>query len=299
MKNENSQENLTILLLGTGGTIAGLQQGASTYRAAQLPIETLMQELAPAGHVTILPEQLAQVDSKDMSFAVWERLYVRINAAQQDPAIDAVVVTHGTDTMEETAYFLHRTLVCTKPVVLTGSMRAADSADADGPRNLSDALKQARHLPPGVWVVFAGEVFSGGNVQKIHPTRLNAFAVMDDDSSTGVDGMPVMPLEASSPLALACIPLRLPVARWPRVEIVMSYAGASGALVQALIEQQVDGLVVAATGNGTVHDALEAALNRARRAGIAVVRSTRCLQGHALHARIDLMLQLIEAKRSS
>jgi len=105
MKNNNSQENLTILLLGTGGTIAGLLEDGSKaklgmgYRAAQLPVTAL----APASKHRIVSEQIAQIDSKDMIFSIWEKLYARISSAQNDPAIHAVVITHGTDTLEETA----------------------------------------------------------------------------------------------------------------------------------------------------------------------------------------------------
>ncbi len=277
IKTATSQPNLTILLLGTGGTIAGLLEDGSqakqdgAYKSAMLLVEALI----PASNHSIISEQIAQIDSKDMSFEIWERLHVRISQAQSDPTIHAIVITHGTDTMEETAYFLHRTLVCLKPVILTGAMRPADAADSDGPQNMAFALDQAEQLGAGVWVAFAGKVFSGGNVQKVHPTRLDAF-------------------EGNSPQALPRVALQLPVAHWPRVEIVLSYVGASGALVDALITQKVDGIVVAGTGNATVHLALQASLDKAREAGIAVVPTTRCLAGRAVQARIDLMLRLMQ-----
>lgn len=275
MKNDNSQENLTILLLGTGGTIAGLLGNPSqaissmAYKAAQLPVTALV----PASKHRIVSEQIAQIDSKDMSFAVWEKLHTRILAAQSDPAIHAIVITHGTDTMEETAYFLHRTLVCTKPVILTGAMRPADAADSDGPQNMAFAIEQAEALDAGVWVVFAGRVFSGGNVRKAHPARLDAFEVIDDD---------FVPYTSQ-------VTFNLPIKRWPRVEVVMSYAGANGEVIDALIEQQVDGIVVAGTGNSTVHDALQIKLNKAREAGIAVTLATRCLGGIP-QMRVELIL---------
>ncbi len=283
MKNANSQENLTILLLGTGGTIAGLLEGGSQamsnkgYRAAQLPVTALV----PESKYRIVSEQIAQIDSKDMSFEIWEKLYSRISSAQSDPAIHAIVVTHGTDTMEETAYFLHRTLVCTKPVILTGAMRPADAIDSDGSQNMAFAFEQVTHLSAGVWVAFAGKIFSGNNVRKAHPTRLDAFDLINDVAMT----VSSAPLAAFNP----------PIQRWPRVEIVMSYAGASGALVEALIAQKVDGIVVVGTGNCTAHDALQAKLNKAVRAGIAVSLCTRCLAGRAIQARIDLMLRLMQS----
>ncbi len=281
MKNENSQENLTILLLGTGGTIAGLLENSPQatsnmgYKAAQLPVEALI----PASKHRVVSEQIAQIDSKDMSFAIWEKLYVRISAAQNDPTIHAIVITHGTDTMEETAYFLHRTLACTKPVILTGAMRPADAADSDGPQNMAFAMEQAEQLRAGVWVAFAGRVFSGGNVQKVHPTRLAAFDVIEEGDAERI------PLASFNP----------PIQRWPRVEIVMSYAGANGELVEALIAQTVDGIVVAGTGNSTVHDALQASLDKAQKSGITVMYGSRCHVACAVQARISLILQLLQA----
>jgi L-asparaginase len=273
MKNDNSQENLTILLLGTGGTIAGL--GDKAYKAAQLPVTALV----PASKHRIVSEQIAQIDSKDMSFEIWEQLYARIFNAQNDPAIHAIVITHGTDTLEETAYFLHRALVCTKAVILTGAMRPADAVDGDGSHNMTFAIEQAEQLSAGVWVAFAGRVFSGGNVQKVHPTRLDAFDVIDEDKRGG----------SSAPL----IAFKPPIKGWPRVEIVMSYAGAGGTIVDALIKQKVDGIVVAGTGNSTVHHDLESKLDKARDAGVAINLCSRSLIGCALQARVDLMLRLM------
>jgi len=282
MKNDNSQENLTILLLGTGGTIAGLlKEGSPTttgksYKAAQLPVSALV----PASKHRIVSEQIAQIDSKDMNFEIWEQLHARISNAQNDPAIHAIVITHGTDTMEETAYFLHRALVCTKAVILTGAMRPADAMDGDGSHNMTFAMEQAERLSAGVWVAFAGRVFSGGNVQKVHPTRLDAFDAIDEENRGG----------GSAPL----IAFKPPIKGWPRVEIVMSHAGASGAIVEALIAARVDGIVMAGTGNNTVHYELEAALHKARQAGVAVSLTTRCQAGSVVQTRIDLLLTLAQ-----
>ncbi len=278
MKNQNSQENLTILLLGTGGTIAGLLENSSQatssmgYRAAQLPIEALI----PASKHCIITEQIAQIDSKNMTFELWEKLHKRLSEAQNDPSIDAIIITHGTDTLEETAYFLHRTLLCNKPVILTGAMRPADATDSDGPQNMAFALQQTEVIGSGVWVAFAGRVFSGDNVRKAHPLKLDAFDVVDDD---------FVPYTSR-------VAFNLPIQRWPRVEVVMSYAGACGELVEALIAQKVDGIMVSGTGSFTVHDALQAKLDKARKAGIAVSVGTRCLHG-IVQSRIELILRLL------
>jgi L-asparaginase len=301
----NSQENLAnpvqkILLVGTGGTIAGLQetglQAASVlaYRAGQVPIQALLEAAQSPFMADVVCEQLAQVDSKNMRFALWEKLYARLDAAMHDDEIAAIVITHGTDTMEETAYFLHATLVATKPVILTGAMRPANAQDSDGARNLREALHQATQLSSGIWVSFAAKIFPALTVQKIHATRLDAFDTIEW-------------LDTHDPR----FKLEAPVARWPRVEIVMNYAGADGAIVNALVAQKVDGIVVAGTGNATISDGLQAALVLASKAGIAVSLCSRCLKGGAVKstdhafdvsplsaakARIALMLEWMQAK---
>lgn len=302
MKNENSQGNLTILLLGTGGTIAGLLEDGlqatpnRAYKAAQLPVEALIPASKDsASKHCIVSEQIAQIDSKDMSFALWEKLHSRIAAAQNDPAIHAIVITHGTDTLEETAYFLHATLCCTKPVILTGAMRPADSLQSDGPGNLAAAIEAASHLQAGVWTVFAGETLGAVGLEKKHPQRLAAFGLR-----AGVDDHPIHQPQCAG---IAFKPMK----RWPRVEVVLNYAGSSGKLIEALVQQGVDGIVVAATGNGTVSEAMQEALFAASSAGVAVRLCTRCPEGAVssqgehpfevsalspVQARVDLLLQL-------
>ena len=224
-----------------------------------------------------------------------------------------VVITHGTDTLEETAYFLARVIDATKPVVLTAAMRPASSSEADGPRNLADAMVVAAHAGPGVVVAFAGEIHSARAVRKVHPSRLDAF------SSAGigclaqvVDGI-VRPLRAWPAEALSIGLAALPEdpAAWPWVEIVTAVAGADGRAVDLLVQGGVAGIVVAATGNGTLHQRLEQALLGARARGVAVLRSTRCLDGlivtgerdvlaaagdlTPVKARVELILTLLRA----
>jgi L-asparaginase len=215
--------------------------------------------------------------------------------------------------MEETAFFLQSVLAPAKPVVLTGAMRPATSAAADGPQNVADALAvagsgQAR----GVCVVFAGTVHSAVDVQKVHGYRVDAFASGDAGPVAYVEEGRLRVLRAWLQGVPAFEVASLPdAAQWPRVEIVVSYAGASGALVRALVQDGVRGIVVAGTGNGTLHHALEAALLQAQQEGVAVRRTSRCLQGRVLphagdrlpvadgltpvKARIALMLELLRS----
>nr|WP_319566752.1 asparaginase [uncultured Rhodoferax sp.] len=321
-----------VVVLGTGGTIAGKASHASDnigYTAAQVGVAELLAHVPGMAGVLagrrLVSEQVAQVDSKDMSFAVWQSLLQRVHAHLQADDVQAVVITHGTDTLEETAFFLHSVLpaaqINAKPVVLTCAMRPASSLSPDGPQNLLDAVAVA--LTPGahgVVAVCAGSVHGAADVQKSHTYRTDAFSSGDAGALGYVEeggvrllrDWPLVPVNQAQ-IAIKNIANQV---SWPRVEIVMNYAGGSAVVVDALLQavpgaSPLRGLVVAATGNGTLHQDLEAALRRAVQAGVRVVRSTRCAQGRVLaaqhaefahsnglspvKARVTLMLELMEA----
>lgn len=301
----------TIVVLGTGGTIAGRAASANDnldYRAGELGVAELLRDVPAAQGVTLRAEQVANIDSKDMDFGTWCALARRCAhwLAQEDVA--GIVVTHGTDTMEETAFFLQSVLAPKKPVVLTGAMRPATSAGADGPGNLADALAVAAAPgAQGVTVVFAGTLHAPEDVQKVHPYRLDAFASADAGPIGYVEEGRLRLLRAWPHAGLLRTAQALPAAaQWPRVEIVMNHAGADGAIVRMLVREGVAGIVVAATGNGTLREDLEAALLEAQEHGASVLRSTRCAQGHVIalagaplpattlspvKARVQLLLQ--------
>lgn len=309
-----------LVILGTGGTIAGRSIDACDnigYTAAQVGIDQLLYgipAMAEAG--PFITEQVAQIDSKDMSFSVWAQLAMRVNYFLTRSDVRGIVITHGTDTLEETAYFLQVACQPSKPVVLTCAMRPATAVVPDGPQNLLDAVSVARcEDAQGVVVVCAGTVHSALDVQKVHPYRLDAFSSGDAGPLAYVEEGQLRLLRGWPHAYEGCAPLavqkRIDWAGldWPHVEIVMSYAGASGAVVEALLVQGVRGLVVAGTGNGTLHQALEAALCKAQAAGVKVVRASRCANGRVLpmfesaiadsqglspvKARVALMLDLL------
>jgi L-asparaginase len=310
-----------IVILGTGGTIAGRATSVSDnigYTAAQVGVEELMAAipaLAQAG--TVQTEQMAQIDSKDMSFAVWAQLAARVSHYLGQADIQGIVITHGTDTLEETAFFLQALLAPAKPVVLTCAMRPATALVPDGPQNLLDAVAVARHPgAQGVVAVCAGVIHGAADVQKVHTYRLDPFSSGDAGPTGYVEEGTVRLLrnwpEPKAGYTQAAIKNIASLARpadVPRVEIVMNHAGAGGAIVQALQAQGVQGLVVAGTGNGSLHHELEAALLKAQAAGIKVIRASRCLNGRVLptpadqipdsegltpvKARIRLILQLL------
>ena len=327
----SDQISKKIVVLGTGGTIAGMAQSASDnigYIAAQVGVAQLLDGVPGLravlqGH-ELSTEQVAQVDSKDMRFDIWLALAQRVahHLAQAD--VSGVVITHGTDTLEETAYFLHAVLppelINAKPVVLTCAMRPASAQNPDGPQNLMDAVSVA--LTPGahgVVAVCAGTVHSALDVQKAHTYKLDAFTSGDAGALAYVEEGRVRLLR-NWPLAFInkgqiAIKYISESGHWPRVDIVMNYVGCGGEVVGALLRPRdgvapLRGLVVAGTGNGTLHHDLEAALRGAVQAGVKVVRSTRCANGRVLpvadsefaasdglspvKSRVALMLELMD-----
>jgi len=301
-------------VLATGGTIAGTaaQPGDNIgYVAAQLGADELIAAVPALAGMPLETEQVAQVDSKDMDFAIWRRLAQRVafHLARDDVA--GVVVTHGTDTLEETGYFLQRVLAPRKPVVLTAAMRPATALLRDGPQNLLDAVAVAREPgAAGVVVAVAGVVWDARELRKLHTYRLEAFGAGDAGWIARVEEGRLRRQRdwpAGQPLGLARLPAD--AAAWPAVEILTSHAGASGTLVRAAVAAGVRGLVIASTGNGTLHHALEAALRDAQAAGVVVWRSSRCLAGAVLakpgdifpttgtltpvQARVELVLALM------
>src|SRR5580765_5230139 len=132
-----------IIILATGGTIAGAGASADRagYTAGKIPIEDLIGSIPTVKKIAdITGEQIASVGSQDMTVDIWKKLAIRINEINKNNEAEGIVITHGTDTQEETAYFLDLVLTGDKPVVLTGSMRASTAISADGPKNLYDAI---------------------------------------------------------------------------------------------------------------------------------------------------------------
>ena len=310
-----------VVVLGTGGTIAGTSDMAGAnvgYTAGQIGVEQLLSAipaLARAAGASLVAEQIAQIDSKDMGYEVWARLAQRCALYLADPLVAGIVITHGTDTLEETAWLLANLLDATRPVVLTCAMRPATALAPDGPQNLLDAVALATEpTAHGVLMVAAGVVHGAREVAKVHPLRLDAF----DSGDTGPLGWVEdgrlrwahgRAPQSAAPRHAGLLPA-LGRSPWPRVEIILSHAGSDGALVDWLVQGGARGIVVAATGNGTLHQALERALERAVAAGVQVRVASRCPQGRMLDlhdapwqdagglspvkARVSLLLELMQ-----
>ncbi|WP_298832995.1 asparaginase [uncultured Piscinibacter sp.] len=301
----------TVAVLATGGTIAGTAANPADnigYTAAQLGVRALIEAVPALREVPLIAEQVAQLDSKDMDFTVWATLARRVAHHLASEEVAGIVITHGTDTLEETAYLLQRLLAPAKPVVLTAAMRPATALLRDGPQNLLDAVTLAREPGArGVMAALAGTVHSSYDVRKVHSYRVEAFASGDAGPLARFEEGRVRRLR-DWPTGKA-LGLDVLAAPWPWVELVTSHAGARAEGVQALVRAGVRGIVVAGTGNGSLHHVLAAALVEAQHAGVTVWRSTRCLDGPVqaragdlipvagtltpVQARIELMLQLM------
>ena len=286
-----------LIVLGMGGTIAGL--GGShladiSYQAACLDIVELLKasQFGLPADVELIAEQLAQIDSKDMSFDLCDRLARRVTYWLTQEEVQGVVITHGTDTLEESAFFLHllipASLQASKPVVFTCAMRPANALLADGPQNLKDACCVALWSGAcGVLAVMGGTVHDAVHVEKIHSFRMDAFSSGDAGPIALVEG-PFIRQFRPWPTQIYCVKSFDPAISsqqsgpWPRVEIILSYVGAGAGIVHALIQDGIHGLVVAATGNGSVHFELSAALLAAQTAGLPVIVVTRCQRGRVV-----------------
>lgn len=291
-----------VVILATGGTIAGtaaVDQTDANYTAAQIGVAALVAGAPGLSGVALVLEQVAQVDSASMTWPVWRALHERCSFWLAQPDVAGIVVTHGTDTLEETAFFLHATLAPHAqrlPVVLTCAMRPASSPQADGPANLTDAVAVARSaLAQGVLVACAGKVHPACWVQKVDSHRLDAFASNDPAGAVlhgtvdqqgayvlpkGKDPAPSIPAGHY----LNAVPNMVASGNvWPWVVWLTNHANASAGVVDALLAASPlpGGIVLSGTGNATVSDALAPALARAQTAGVVVWRSTRCVWGRA------------------
>jgi L-asparaginase len=305
-----------VVILATGGTIAGTAASSTDttgYRAGALGAEALIAAVPALAEHRLESEAVAAIDSKNMDAATWQRLAERVAHHLARPEVAGVVITHGTDTLEETAYFLHRLLAPAKPVMLTAAMRPASALSPDGPANLLDAVTVAGTAGvQGVGMVFGGAVRGAVGLRKVHTLQTNAFADSDCGPIARLEGGVLRVFRAwPAGAALGLARIAAPADTWPRVEMVFNHAGADGRIVDAAVAAGAAGIVVAGTGHGTVGDRLEAALARARASGVRVMRASRCAFGpvlphgasdleaagelSAVQARVELQLALLAA----
>jgi L-asparaginase len=307
-QNVGSKELPLVWVLSTGGTIAG-QGGSATdlsnYKSGALLGEEIVRSVPQLEQVAnVKVEQIVNVSSSDITLDNWLTIANRINRIfAEDPQVSGVVVTHGTNTMEETAYFLNLTVNSDRPVILVGSMRPATAISADGPLNLLNAVRTA--VSPdakgkGVLVVLNDEINAARDVTKTNTYRVETFRAPELGLLGYVDEDKVSFYRASTRRHTLSSEFDLSgVKELPKVEILYSYVQPSTAMIQALVDSGVRGIVFAGTGAGVLSSVEKSAVKLLRsslpeRAPV-LVRSSRVGNGRVMDRREYADLGIIPA----
>ncbi len=284
-----------IKILATGGTIAGAGDAAtqSSYTSGQVGVDQLVAAVPEIKNLAdVSGEQVVNIGSQDMNNEVWLKLAKRVNELLAQEDVDGVVITHGTDTMEETAYFLNLTVKSDKPVVLVGSMRPSTAKSADGPMNLYNAVVTATDEDTrgrGVVVAMNDTVFGARDVTKTNTTSVQTFQSPNFGPLGYIHNSDVK--YQRSPERHHTSKTVFDVSKLktlPKVGIVYNYANASDLPVKAFVDAKYDGIVSAGVGNGNMYHTVFDALTQASKDGTIVVRSSRTPTGSTtLHAEVD------------
>lgn len=272
-----------IHILATGGTIAGTGTASTDtrYTAGQVSIAQLIEAVPQINDIAdITGEQLVNIGSQDMNDEVWLRLAERVNELLRDQETDGIVITHGTDTMEETAYFLSLTTGSGKPVVITGAMRASTAISADGPANIYNAVVTAADKESagmGVTVVMNGLIYKAKDVTKTNTLNVQAFQSPDAGALGYIyNNKAIYYREPSHDNTLFDIK---GMEKLPKVGIVYGHSNIDPDMVQHMLKDGYQGIIYAGVGNGNIHKDIFPVLEKARRKGIQVVRSSRVPTG--------------------
>ncbi len=275
-----------VVILATGGTIAGVQpkEGEAGYKSGAVSIDSLV-KAAPGLEklARIDGEQIASIGSQDMNDFVWVKLAKTAAELLAKPDVDGIVVTHGTDTLEETAYFLSLVLKSDKPVVLVGSMRPSTELSAEGPSNLYNAMALAADPAArgrGVLVVANDTAHAARFIQKTNTTSVQTFVSVGRGPVAEVlKGTKTVYLLPASLTASKGFFNTTGIDAMPRVDIVYAHEGVDAAPVKAAVAAGAKGIVLAGVGDGNATKEMIDALVDAAKAGVVVVRSTRVGSG--------------------
>lgn len=272
-----------VMILATGGTIAGTGSTSTTtvgYTAAKLPVESLITAVPELKNIAnVTGEQVLQIPSEDMNNEGLLKIAERVNATLARPDVNGVVITHGTDTIEETAYFLDLVVKSEKPVVLVGSMRPATALSADGPINLYNAVAVAGSevaKGKGVLVILNDQISDARETTKVNTTALNTFQSQDLGYLGYVElgkpyfyRVPTRKHTVNTPFNVTG------VTTLPQVDIVYGYGNNSRVLLDAAAADGAKGIVYAGTGDGSISTQVEPGAIEARKKGVILVRSSR------------------------
>jgi L-asparaginase len=285
----NAQKKPNIVILATGGTIAGAGESAtgSAYTSGKVGIDAMIDAVPNIRNLANLRgEQIASVGSQDMSVKVWLDLANRINELLAGKDVDGIVITHGTDTQEETAFFLNLVVKSDKPVVLTGSMRPSTALSAEGPLNLYNAVAVAaspKSTGYGVVVVMNDEIHSAHGVKKMMTTPVQTFQSPEEGMLGSVNFGDVDYFHKPHGLHTTSSEFSVAgVKALPRVDIVYACADGSPDLIDLMVKAGAKGIVIAGVGDGNMNAGTLEAAKKAAKAGIKVVRASRVPIGTVL-----------------
>jgi L-asparaginase len=275
-----------VVILATGGTIAGAAASGTqaAYKSGAVTIDAMIAAVPGIGDLaTIKGEQISNVGSQDMSMDIMLKLANRINELARSNDVDGIVVTHGTDTMEETAFFLNLTVKTDKPVVMVGSMRPSTAVSADGPLNLYNAVGVAADPNArgrGVLVVMNDWIHAAHSLTKTSTTAIQTFM----SPLRGLVGVANYGKNDfySSPTWKHTTQTEFDVSKvtsLPRVDIIFASADSSPDLIDAAAANGAKGIVIAGVGNGNMNKASLTAAANAVQKGVVVVRSSRVVTG--------------------
>jgi L-asparaginase len=275
-----------IVIVATGGTIAGSAESttAAGYKSGAVAVDVLINAVPQMKKFAdVTGVQVSSIGSQDMNDEVWVKLAIEINNQLAKPDVDGVAITHGTDTMEETAYFLNLVVKSDKPVVLTGSMRPSTSLSADGPLNIYNAVGVAsdpRAKGRGVLVVANDDIHGARAITKRHTTDVETF-VSPEAGLIGVCLFDDREFSRSPARAhTTATPFKVTAGQsLPRVDIIFAHAGMSPDLIDAAVANGAKGLVIAGVGDGNMTTAALESVKGAIAKGVVVVRSSRVGEG--------------------
>lgn len=292
----NAAEALpNVKILATGGTIAGVASSntqTTGYSIGSTTIDTLIKAVPEMkGLANVSGEQIANVGSPDITNETLLKLAKRINQLLATPDVDGIVVTHGTDTMEETAYFLNLVVKSKKPVVVVGAMRPSTAISADGPFNLYNAVKLAgskEAAGKGVMVLINDRISAARAVTKTHTTSLDTFKSLEEGYLGMISGNKI--LFYNEPSRKHTVNTRFNITyldSLPQVDIIYSHQTDGTYLYEAAVKAGAKGIVIAGSGDGSLSKQGEAGAKAAKSKGTAIVRSTRVASGTVTHSAAD------------
>jgi len=284
---EAAEKQAHVTILATGGTIAGSGASSTTtvgYTAATVGVDRLIAAVPELAKVAqVKGEQVFQIASENMSDAYWLTLAKRVNVLLAQPDVDGIVITHGTDTLEETAYFLNLTVKSNKPVVLVGAMRPGTALSADGPINLYNAVLLAASpeaAGKGVLVAMNDQIHGARDVSKTNTSTPDSFKTPELGMLGYIQGNKPYFYHVSTRKHTAGTEFDISkVETLPQVDIVYGYANVNPVALNALVAAGAKGIIHAGVGDGSLAAKVTPSLTAARKQGVLIVRASRVGQG--------------------